>query len=71
LTSIPPPHTPYDWQEYGARRAEREERARASGTREISARSRRIVGAVLLLALVVMLFFGILTWIDYFATHAT
>jgi hypothetical protein len=29
------------------------------------------VGAVLLLALVVMLFFGILTWIDYFATHAT
>ncbi len=69
MIDLPPPHTPYDWQEDEARRAEREQRARGSGTREISARSRRIVGAVLLLAFVALLFFGVLTWIGYFATH--
>jgi len=70
MTSVPPPHTPYDWQEYEARRAEREERARGPGTREISARSRRIVGAILLLAFVLMIIFGVLAWIDYVATQA-
>jgi len=70
VESLPQPHNPYDWQEDEGRRAEREQRARGSGTRQISARSRWIVGAVLLLAFVAIIFFGILAWIDYFATHS-
>jgi hypothetical protein len=69
MTSIPPPHN--SLRLAGVRGAT--SRARGASpqlrTREITPRSRRIVGAVLLVALVVMLFFGVLAWIDYFATH--
>jgi len=70
VESLPQPHNPYDWQEDEARRAEREQRARGSGTRQIKARSRWIVGTVLLLAFVAIIVLGILAWIDYFATHS-